>query len=362
MNGEKGNGAAAVVALITALVILVLGVAYLAFTGKGEIGVRDNIPAAAEMSLAESSITDSSLAESKADSSSAAESVADLPVKAADYAEINDDGLTAENAILVDAADNKIIAGKNYDKRIYPASLTKVMSLIVAAENIQDFNAAYTFTNEDIDSLAEENASVAEFEAGETVNMTDLMYASIVVSGGDGTKGLANAVAGSEKAFVNLMNKKVQEMGLKNTHFSNASGLHDDNHYSTCEDMAVIMKYAMENEMCRKILTAKEYTTSKTDQHKDGIKLDSLLFTRLEGYFVEGGGEILGGKTGFTDEAKFTLATALEFDGKEYICITAKSEKQLAAVEDTILVYEKYLTQNEKKAAADESSSAADVQ
>ena len=131
---------------------------------------------------------------------------------------------------------------------------------------------------------------------------------------------------------------------MKNTHFENANGLHNKNHYSTCEDMALLLKYAMENELCNKVLTANTYTTSKTSQHKDGIELTSILAMRLDGYFVEGGGEIVGGKTGFTHEARYTLATKLEYEDKEYICVTAKSDGEFSAVEDTILIYEKYIS------------------
>lgn len=344
MNNKKGYGSIAVSALIVVLVLIIAGIAVLMTAGKGQVADRTT-PVVAETSVAESSVAELNVAESKADSSLAEllETVK-FPEKAADYKDIADKELSADYAILVNLEDNTITAGRKYDEKMYPASLTKVMALIVAAENITNFNDEYTFTNEDIDSLVEENASRADFEAGETVNMNDLMYASILVSGGDGVKGLANAVAGSEKAFVDMMNKKAEEMGLKNTNFVNASGLHDENHYSTCEDMAVIMKYALDNEQCRKVLTAEEYTTSKTKQHEDGIKLTSLLTIRLDGYFVEGGGDIIGGKTGFTDEAKFTLATVLKYKNSEYVCITAKSEKQLDAIEDNIKIYEDYLT------------------
>ena len=226
-----------------------------------------------------------------------------------------------------------------------------MLTLLVAAENIQDMDATYKFTSDDIDPLIEDNASRAGFEAGETVTMKDLLYSAILVSGADGTTGLANAVAGSEEKFVELMNAKIQELGLTGTKFVNASGLHNKNHYSTVQDIAVITKAAMDNETCREVLTATKYTTSKTKQHKDGIELTSIVAQRIEGYYVDcdGDGEaddgisIEGGKTGFTDEAKYTLSTILDDNGHTYICVTTKSKDELKAVEDQIAIYEKYL-------------------
>ena len=131
----------------------------------------------------------------------------------------------------------------------------------------------------------------------------------------------------------------------------NASGLHNKNHYSTAQDIAVITKAAMDNETCREVLTATKYTTSKTKQHKDGIELTSIVAQRIEGYYVDcdGDGEaddgisIEGGKTGFTDEAKYTLSTILDDNGHKYICVTTKSKDELKSVEDQIAIYEKYL-------------------
>lgn len=348
---KRSSGGIAVIAVLVGIIIIAVGTAVLFLTDKNRISENKNVPAVAD-SLADSSSlaeneSDSSIADSQADST--AEPLLTYPEQAADYKNIKDKDFTADYAVLIDSDNNTVVAGKNYNKKIYPASLTKIMTLVVAAENFDDIKDTYKFTADDIDPLVEMDASRAGFDAGETVTVEDLMYASILVSGADGTTGLANAIAGSEEEFTKLMNEKAAELGLKNTHFENANGLHSKNHYSTCEDMALLLKYAMENELCNKVLTANTYTTSKTSQHKDGIELTSILAMRLDGYFVEGGGEIVGGKTGFTDEAKYTLATKLEYEDKEYICVTAKSDGEFAAVEDTILVYEKYISRKTDK-------------
>ncbi|WP_294588342.1 D-alanyl-D-alanine carboxypeptidase family protein [uncultured Ruminococcus sp.] len=363
MKRTNKKGGAAVVAVLIVIMLVAVGSAALVVTGRYTI--QESKVSDAVVKIDNSSEEGSSDEMSEADDlSSVAETpVSNYPVQSAGYKDISIKGMSANTAILVDADTNEIVAGYNYEKKIYPASLTKILTLLVAAENIQDMDATYKFTSDDIDPLIEDNASRAGFEAGETVTMEDLLYSAILVSGADGTTGLANAVAGSEEKFVELMNAKIQELGLTGTNFVNASGLHNKNHYSTAIDIAVLTKAAMDNETCRKVLTTTSYTTSKTKQHKDGIELTSIIAQRIEGYYVDcdGDGEaddgisIEGGKTGFTDEAKYTLSTILDDNGHTYICVTTKSKDELKSVEDQIAIYEKYLGTN---ASADTDSKA----
>ena len=363
MKRTNKKGGAAVVAVLIVIMLVAVGSAALVVTGRYTI--QESKVSDAVVKIDNSSEEGSSDEMSEADDlSSVAETpVSNYPVQSAGYKDISIKGMSANTAILVDADTNEIVEGYNYEKKIYPASLTKILTLLVAAENIQDMDATYKFTSDDIDPLIEDNASRAGFEAGETVTMEDLLYSAILVSGADGTTGLANAVAGSEEKFVELMNAKIQELGLTGTNFVNASGLHNKNHYSTAIDIAVLTKAAMDNETCRKVLTTTSYTTSKTKQHKDGIELTSIIAQRIEGYYVDcdGDGEaddgisIEGGKTGFTDEAKYTLSTILDDNGHTYICVTTKSKDELKSVEDQIAIYEKYLGTN---ASADTDSKA----
>ena len=361
MAGKSSGGVAAVAVLIGILAIAV-GTGAIMIMDQNKITDNKNIPAVVE-SVAESSAVEK-LESSEPELPPEPETLMEYPEKAASYKNITDRPLTADYAILLDSDENTIIAGKNYNKRMYPASLTKVMTLIVAAENIDDIHAKYKFSANDIDPLVEEDASRAGFSAGEEVTVEDLMNAAILTSGADGTVGLANVVAGSERAFVTMMNDKAKELGLKNTHFVNASGLHNKYHYSTCEDMAMILKYAMDNDICKKILTTTTYRTSRTPQHKQGLELTNILTMRLDGYYVEGGGDIIGGKTGFTTEAKYTLSTQLDYEGKNYICVTARSDGEFISIEDTILIYERYVPRGVQVAqslasAADSSSAVA---
>lgn len=351
MKRTNKKGGAAIVAVLIVIMLVAVGSAALVVTGRYTIQASKVADAVVKVNSKPEESSSEEVSEVDDLSSVVEEPVSNYPVKSANYQDINIKGMTANSAILVDADTNEIVAGYNYEKKVYPASLTKMLTLLVAAENIQDMDATYKFTSDDIDPLIEDNASRAGFEAGETVTMKDLLYSAILVSGADGTTGLANAVAGSEEKFVELMNAKIQELGLTGTKFVNASGLHNKNHYSTAQDIAVITKAAMENGTCREVLTATKYTTSKTKQHKDGIELTSIVAQRIEGYYVDcdGDGEaddgisIEGGKTGFTDEAKYTLSTILDDNGHTYICVTTKSKDELKSVEDQIAIYEKYL-------------------
>ena len=346
MGKKNSSGSAGLIAVLLIIIIIASFIGLMIVYDKNNVENRKNLPAALESSSVDSSsLTDSKEAESEKDVSSNEDTLTETvvyPSEAEQYEDFENDDFTAEYAILVDVDNNEIVAGKSYDKKIYPASLTKLMTLLVAVENIESLDDTYTFTYDDIHPLVVENASRADFAVDETVTAKDMLYASILVSGADGTLGLSKITAGSEEAFVELMNKKAEEMGLKNTHFTNVSGLHDENHYSTAEDIAVILQEAIENETCREILSTVEYTTSKTEQHEEGIILRSLVFQRLTDYYVENGGEILGGKTGFTDESKHSLATFYEDNGKTYVCVTSKSADMWKAVEDSIMLYEKF--------------------
>ncbi|NLW74722.1 MAG: D-alanyl-D-alanine carboxypeptidase [Clostridiales bacterium] len=279
----------------------------------------------------------------------------DVPVPTRDYIPItteytkliNKSGLNAGNAILVDLESNTVLASYRADYIIYPASMIKIMTLIVAAEMIDDLNATFTMTQSIIDHAYREGASRAGFVAGETVTMLDLMYGAALPSGADATSALAIYVAGSEAEFAKLMNKKAEELGLTSTRFANASGLHHPEHYSTVREIAAIMAYAMENPLVAQVLSAKSYTTSKTPQHPNGLSLYNTGFNSINNYSKTGTTfarvTVTAVKTGYTDEAKCCLATyGVSEEGKKYILITALGTSRKASIEDCAYVYGNY--------------------
>lgn len=260
------------------------------------------------------------------------------PEKSSGFVELTDSEILSPYIAVIDVTDNKLIAGRNAETRIYPASMTKVMTLIVAAEHIENLDEKFTMTSEIIDPLFLSEASRAGFEPGEEVTACDLMYGLILPSGADGALGIAELVSGSEEEFVKLMNEKCEELGLENTHFMNTSGLHNENHYTTPVEMGMILAYAMENETCAKILSTYQYTTEVTSYHPEGILLTSTMFSRMFGDEVAGV-QIKAGKTGYTQEARQCLVSFGESAGKKYVVVTAGAEGKWNTIYDDFKLY-----------------------
>ncbi len=247
----------------------------------------------------------------------------------------------AEYAILLDTETNEIVRYKNYNIRMNPASLTKVMTLVVAVENIKDLSDTVLITADMVDPMYALDASLAGFAVGETPTLEQVLYGVILPSGADASLAAAAYTAGSEAAFVQLMNQKAEEMGLKNTHFTNVIGLYDKQHYSTAEDMAVILEYAIQNEFCRKVLSTYEYEIPPTQLNPEGIKLTSTVFSRMTGTEMPGV-TIQGGKTGYTDEAGQCLETFAEINGKTYIMVLGGGTTKWNVIYDTLSGYSIY--------------------
>ncbi len=242
-------------------------------------------------------------------------------------------------AVMVDVTNNTLVAVKGASTRVYPASVSKVMTLLVAVENITDFTDTFTMTYEITDPLYVANATVAGFAAGEKIVLEDLLYGTILPSGADACQALALHVAGTEEAFVQMMNERAAAMGLKNTHFANTSGLHDPQHYTTCEDTAIILQEAMKNPHCRQVLSTYQYTTASTPQHPEGILLTSTMFSRMYGDEPEGA-VVIAGKTGYTTEAGHTMASFAEGEnGHDYILVTMDGSNRWKVTYDAINMY-----------------------
>ncbi len=243
--------------------------------------------------------------------------------KEIDWIEVDD--LYSSNVILISLDDKEILLDKLSDERIYPASLTKIMTAILAIENLPDLDEMIHLSEDMFQELYFENASMAGFLPNEDVTAIDLIYGVLLPSGAESAIGLADAIAGSEENYVKLMNKKAEKLGMNNTHFTNSTGLHNTNHYSTVKDIAILLEYALQNNTFREVYTSERHTTRETNLHPDGITLRSTMFKKMETQDVNGG-IIEGGKTGYTEEAKLCLASLAKIDGKEYILVTANAE------------------------------------
>ena len=149
----------------------------------------------------------------------------------------------------------------------------------------------------------------------------DLLYGSILASGAECCVALAVETAGTQSDFVAEMNRKARQLGMNQTHFTNVTGLHHDEHYSTVRDLSLLLCEALKNKTFREIFTAKRFVVQPTNRHPQGMTLTSSLFAKMSSTSVKGG-QILGGKTGYTQKAGLCLATLSIQNGKEYILVT----------------------------------------
>lgn len=235
------------------------------------------------------------------------------------------DQLHSSAGIVISLDDSKVIFQFQQDEKIFPASLTKIMTCILAIENINNLEATITLEPEIFDELYAQNASMAGFLPGENAKIIDILYGNILPSGGECSIALAEYVAGSEQAFVELMNEKAKDLGMNNTHFMNATGLHNESHYTTVKDIGILLQYALKNQTFNDIFQSKSYFVAPTDQHLSGFTFYSSMF-KLRDQWELDEGEIVGGKTGYTDEAGLCLASEAIVNGRKYIAITVNAE------------------------------------
>lgn len=252
------------------------------------------------------------------------------------------DNLNSPHAILIRLKDQTILMQKKSEEQIYPASLTKMMTAIVAIENLQNLQEEINLSNSKFQELYNTDASMAGFQPDETVKAIDLLYGALLPSGAECCLGLADQIAGSEQNFVTLMNQKAADLGMDNTHFENATGLQDENHYTTVKDLSILLSYALRNDAFREIFTSSRHSIEPTNKHPGGLTFYNTMFEELNNQNIIDG-EILGGKTGYTDAAGLCLASLAKVDEQEYILITTgakgdhKSEQY--NITDALAVY-----------------------
>ena len=253
--------------------------------------------------------------------------------------------VVSTHAILINESTDTIIASKGEKEKIYPASMTKVLTVLVAAEHIkkEDLDDTFKITLDITDYVYKNDCSSVGFAKGEKVTVRDLFYGTILPSGGDAALGLATYIAGSHEAFVDMMNAKLKELGIADSaHFTNCIGLYNKKHYCTVYDMAIIMKAAMKNELCREFLSAHTYTTVSTKQHPDGITISNWFLRRIED--KKTGGEVLCAKTGYIAQAKSCAVSYGTFaGGTPYICVTVGSTSSWSCIYDHVEIYNRYI-------------------
>ena len=224
--------------------------------------------------------------------------------------------LYSSHALLVNLDTGEILFDHRGSERAYPASITKIMTVLVGLEHARSDEL---IVRADFESFAMVGASMAGFVYGETRTLSEVLHASMLPSGADATSTLAYHVADSYQEFVDLMNETAAQLGMDDTNFVNASGLHDENHYTTAHDTALLIEYALTHEYFREIFTAETYpfiNSLGNEQFMESTMFRNMLSPKFDG------GEILGGKTGFTTPAGLCLASIATDGVNEFALIT----------------------------------------
>lgn len=230
--------------------------------------------------------------------------------------------ISAEAAILIDSSTGKVFYGKNENQKMYPASTTKIMTAILTLENA-NLNDVVTVPYDAIRTIPA-GYSIAALQTDEQLTVNQLLQVMMVYSANDAANVLAFHISGSLENFANLMNQKVSELGLNDTHFTNPSGMHDENHYTTAHDMAIIMQYCMEDNTFRNLAGLKSCIIPATNKYQErtfnttnNLLINSQTNINNNSYYEYA----IAGKTGFTSQAKNCLVSVANKDDLELICV-----------------------------------------
>ncbi len=235
-----------------------------------------------------------------------------------------------ETGILIDGRSGNVLYEVNSQKKMYPASTTKVMSALVALDAVEQgkisLTQKVTITEEMLEGLAWDGSNIA-LQEGEIISFEDLLYGMMIPSGNDAAMAVAYTVSGSKAGFVDAMNQKAKELGLSNTNFQNPHGLHHEDHYTTAAEMAEIARIAMQNETFQTIVETahvKIPATNKTEEERYYINTNGLVSTmRYSQYYYP---RATGIKTGYTDDAGNCLVASAEEGGIKLIAVVFHAE------------------------------------
>lgn len=226
--------------------------------------------------------------------------------------------IASDTGILMDADTGTVLFDKGGDQQRYPASITKIMTLLVAVEN-SSMDEQVTFTETGVRNVAADSSNINS-KIGEVMTMQDCLHALMIISANDAAAQIAEHVGGTEQNFIDMMNQRAAEIGCTNTHFTNSSGLPDENHYSSAKDMALIFREGLKNKDFRSVIGDADYTIQPTNMTSDKRVMHTHhpMFAPESDIYYQG---CIGGKTGFTNLAAHTLVTAVEQNGTTYIAV-----------------------------------------
>ena len=227
----------------------------------------------------------------------------------------------AQSAIVVEANTGVILYSKNIHEKLYPASTTKILTALIAAEN-STLDEMVTFSYDAVFSI-EKGSSNMGIDAKESLPMEECLYGILLVSANEVSNAVAEHIGGSMEEFARLMNQRALELGCVDSHFTNANGLHDDDHYTSAYDLSVIARKFFQNELLTKISGTPTHHFEATETQPDDFILSTHNKLVTHEYSYEG---LIGGKTGYTNTARQTLVTCAERNGMKLICVVMKEE------------------------------------
>ena len=241
--------------------------------------------------------------------------------------------ITAEGAILMDADNGAILYQKNMDTPYFPASITKIMTCLLAVENCS-LSETVTMSSEAVFGIDRTSSNVG-LDVGQAISMEEAVLCVMLASANEAASAIAEHVSGSIDDFVELMNQRAAELGCTNTHFANANGLPDPDHYISPHDMALIAKAFNENDTCRRLASMRDYDVAVTATQPDEIHLlnHHKMYAGLP-YAYE---PVVWGKTGYTMAAGATLVTVAESNGMSLICVVMKDQSEKNYTDTRIL-------------------------
>ncbi len=247
-----------------------------------------------------------------------------LPTDA--YAEAywpDDVSVDSASAIVMDADTGTVLYEKNADKKRYPASITKIMTALLAIEN-GNLEDTVTFSS---DAVYKTEGSSILRDVGEKLTLEQCLYGMMLESANDCAYAIAEHVGGDYKTFIKMMNDKAEELGCTGTHFVNSNGLPDEDHYVTARDMALIAQAAYQNETFRIITGTTEYKLPATNKHDESLTMHNhhaMLYPYHTSSYIKD--YCTGGKTGYTVAAQSTLVTYAEKNGMSLIVVVMKAQ------------------------------------
>lgn len=245
------------------------------------------------------------------------------------FAEEEKPNVTSDYIYLYDQTTGQVLWDKGSKEIIYPASLTKMMTALIAIENVDNYDQQVLIDERIMAGLKEAGASRAGFNVGDIVTIRDLIYGTLLPSGAECTQALAYTIAGSVDGYVDMMNQKAQELGMKDTHYVNTTGLHNDNHYSTLYDISLLLDYALQNDFFKEVFTSDTYQAGISKNYPtQGLKMESTSYKYINNpgsnvpykVTIEG---FNGSKSGYTVEARYCLASSATINEMDLILITA---------------------------------------